>query len=93
MGIFFDGVNDYIAIDPSSLVDNETAATLSFWLKRGVDDDYGLPIHLATKAEYKLSKQNSVSVGVTTNSNFDGSALQNLGLLMISYKLSGIILF
>ena len=77
----FDGVNDYIAIAPSSLVDNETAATLSFWLKRGLDDDYGLPIHTGNQGRIQTSvSKNSVSVGVTTNSNFDGSAPSEFGV-------------
>lgn len=77
----FDGVNDYIAIAPSSLVDNETAATLSFWLKRGVDDDYGLPIHTGNQGRIQTSvSKNSVSVGVTTNSNYDGSAPSEFGV-------------
>lgn len=72
---FFDGVNDYIAIAPSSLVDNETAATLSFWLKRGTDDDYGLPIHTGNQGRIQTFVwKDSVAVGVTTNSDFDGSA-------------------
>jgi len=77
----FDGVNDYIAIAPSSLVDNETAATLSFWLKRGVDDDYGLPIHTGNQGRIQTSvSKDSVAVGVTTNSNFDGSAPSEFGV-------------
>jgi len=77
----FDGVNDYIAIAPSSLVDNETAATLSFWLKRGADDDYGLPIHTGNQGRIQTSvSKNSVSVGVTTNSNYDGSAPSEFGV-------------
>lgn len=71
----FDGVNDYIAIAPSSLVDYETQATLSFWLIRGADDDYGLPIHTGNQGRIQTSVSlNSVSVGVTTNSNYDGAA-------------------
>ena len=77
----FDGVNDYIAIAPSSLVDNETAATLSFWLIRGANDDYGLPIHTGNQGRIQTSvSKNSVSVGVTTNSNYDGSAPTEFGV-------------
>lgn len=77
----FDGVDDYIAIAPSSLVDNETAATLSFWLKRGVDDDYGLPIHTGNQGRIQTSvSKNSVSVGVTTNSDYDGAAPSEFGV-------------
>ena len=71
----FDGVNDYIGIAPSSLVDNETTVTLSFWLKRDDADDYGLPIHCGNQGRYGVHiSKDSVRVNVTTNSNFDGSA-------------------
>ncbi len=71
----FDGVNDYIAIAPSSLVDNETTVTLSFWLKREASDEYGLPIHCGNQGRYGVHvSKDSVRVNVTTNSNFDGSA-------------------
>ncbi len=76
----FDGINDYISIAPSSLVDNETAATLSFWLIREADDDYGLPIHTGNQGRIQTSvSKNSVSVGVTTNSNYDGAAPSEFG--------------
>jgi hypothetical protein len=78
---YFDGVNDYIAIAPSSLVDNETTATLSFWLKREADDDYGLPVHTGNQGRIQTSvSKNSVSVGVTTNSSYDGSAPTEFGV-------------
>lgn len=71
----FDGENDYIAIAPSSLVDNETAATLSFWIKRDVNDDYGLPIHTGNQGCLNTQvKKDSVLVAVCTNSSYDGSA-------------------
>ena len=77
----FDGVNDYIAIAPSSLVDNELTATLSFWIIRGADDDYGLPIHTGNQGRIQTSvSKNSVSVGVTTNSSYDGSAPTEFGV-------------
>jgi hypothetical protein len=77
----FDGVNDYIAIAPSSLVDNETATTLSFWIKRGVSDDYGLPIHTGNQGYLNTQvKKDSVLVAVCTNSNYDGSAPTEFGV-------------
>jgi phosphodiesterase/alkaline phosphatase D-like protein len=77
----FDGLNDYIAIAPSSLVDNETAATLSFWIKRGATDDYGLPIHTGNQGYLNTQvKKDSVLVAVCTNSSYDGSAPTEFGV-------------
>jgi hypothetical protein len=71
----FDGVNDYIAIAPTSLVDNENTITISCWLKREDADAYGLPIHCGNQGRYGIHViKDSVRVNVTTNSNFDGSA-------------------
>lgn len=71
----FDGINDYISIAPSSLVDKDTAVTLSFWLKRGISDDYGIPIHTGNQGCINTQiKNDSVIVAISTNSNYDGSA-------------------
>jgi hypothetical protein len=69
----FDGINDYIAIAPSSLVDNETAITVSCWLKRDATDDYGLPYHTGNQGRVGIQvKKDSVTVNVTTNSTLVG---------------------
>ena len=69
-----DGANDYIGIAPSSLVDNETTATLSFWLKRDALDGSGLPIHTGNQGRIQTFVQkDSLRFGVTTNSDFDGT--------------------
>lgn len=83
----FDGVNDYIAIAPSSLVDNETTVTLSLWLKRYDSDSYGLPIHCGNQGRYGVHvRKDSVRVNVTTNSNFSGNAQTEFASKTVYYN-------
>jgi YHS domain-containing protein len=83
----FDGVNDYIAIAPSSLVDNETAITVSCWLKRGAADDYGLPYHTGNQGRVGIQvKKDSVLINVTTNSTLSGGTCSTFTIGWVKYN-------
>ena len=77
---YFDGVDDYIAIAPSSLVDNETKMAVSCWIKREALDEYGLPVHTGNQGRFGVSvKKDSASGVITTNSSYDGSSPTSFG--------------
>jgi len=84
---YFDGINDYISITASSLVDNQTSMTLSFWIKRESNDDYGIIIHTGNQGCINTQvKKDSVTVGICTNSNYDGSAPTEFDINWIHIK-------
>jgi len=64
----FDGIDDYIAIAPSSLVDDKTSMSLSFWIQREGDAFYGLPIHTGNQGRFGVQVlTDSIKVNVVTN--------------------------
>ena len=71
----FDGIDDYIDVANSSLVDGESELTVSCWLKRDDKSGYGLPIHAGNQGRFGFHIFNdTLKVNVSTNSTVSGAS-------------------
>lgn len=72
---YFDGVNDYIYITNSSLVEGGYVA-LSFWLKKDISESSGYPIITGNQNDYYIHCEgDSISCWIVTDQPHGGSPI------------------